>query len=399
MEARKYSSNRQDWSLLEQFIDSKVARPPLGSRGAHKTECDLPGAVIYVGLGGELVYSKAFGCRALTPEPSAMFEEVVFDIGELTQALITTTLCMKLIDRGALEVDRKLSRVFQSFGILGKERMTVRHLLNHTSGYPVNIPFFRRIAKADQSERMGMMSSRGAVEEVYTEIFRAKLDNIPGKVMKPSDVGFMLLGHAIEIISGTPIDKFAQRSIFLPLELRSTGFVKLSSLKKDKLEPVSEVIAPTGHCSWRNKQICGQVFDENAWAMGGVAGHAGLFSTADDIFKLVNELADCWHGRSPFLSRGVIEQFWRRDSANPDDTWALGWNTAGFEGSAAGRHFSRFSVGRESRTGCSVWMDLERDLSVLLLSNQHHAHPEGNRTKEIVPIINDLVVEALGLVA
>lgn len=397
MEVKKFSTNRHDWTLLEQFLDAKVSRPPLGSRGAHKTDCDLPGAVVYVGMGGELVYSKAFGCRALTPEPTSMFEEVVFDVGELTQSLITTTLCMKLVDRGAIEVDRKLSRVFQSFGVLGKERMTVRHLLNHTSGYPANIPFFRRIAKADQAERMGMMSSRGAVDEVYTEIFRAKLDNIPGKVMKPSDVGFMLLGHAIEIVSGSSLDKFAQRSIFLPLELRSTGFIKLSTLKKDKLEPVSEVIAPTGKCSWRNKLICGEVYDENAWAMGGIAGHSGLFSTADDIFKLVTELADSWQGRSPFVSRGVVDQFWKRDSANPEDTWALGWNTGGFEGSAAGRHFSRFSVGRDSRTGCAVWLDLERDLVVLFLSNQLHAHPEGNRCKEIVPIVNDLVVEALGL--
>ena len=198
------------------------------------------------------------------PEPSSMFEQVVFDIGELTQSLLTTTLSMKLVDKGSLEVDRRLSRVFQTFGTLGKERMTIRHLLNHSSGYPRNMLFYRRIAKASNSNRIGMMSSRAAVEEVYNEIFRAKLDNIPGKVFSESEVGFILLAHALESISATNLEKLAYKLIFSPLKLRSTGFVKLSNLRTDRLEPVSEVIAPTAQCKWRDKLLCGEVFDENA---------------------------------------------------------------------------------------------------------------------------------------
>ncbi len=366
-----------DWSELEQYLDSVVARPT--SANNYNTDADLPGAVVAIGLAGQNIYSNAFGCRSLVPEPSSMFEQVVFDIGELTQSLLTTTLCMKLVDKGSLEVDRRLSRVFQTFGTLGKERMTIKHLLNHSSGYPANMLFYRRIAKANNSNRIGMMSSRAAVEAVYNEIFRAKLDNIPGKVFNESEVGFILLAHALESVSATSLEKLAHKLIFSPLKLRSTGFVKLSNLRTDRLEPVSEVIAPTAKCKWRDKLLCGEVFDENAWAMGGIAGHAGLFSTSEDLFKLANELMLSYSGKSTFVSRSTMDQFWRRG----EGPWALGWK------------MENNTISRMSKTGCSISIDLEKELITLVLSNQQHIDPVSNPMLEILSNINSLVSSAV----
>ncbi len=377
MEAGKIQNFKYDWTKLEQFIDSNVARPT--SANNYEVDSDLPGAVVAIGLGGQKVYSNAFGCRSLVPEPSSMFEQVVFDVGQLTQSLLTTTLCMKLVDKGSLEVDRRLSRIFQTFGTLGKERMTIRHLLNHTSGYPANMLFYRRIAKANDSARLGMMSSRGAVEEVNNEIFRAKLENIPGKVTKESDVGFILLAHALEMISATNLEKLAYKLIFSPLGLRSSGFVKLSNLRTDKLEPVSEIIAPTAMCPWRDKLLCGQVYDQNAWAMGGIAGHAGLFSTVEDLFALANELLLSYKGQSAFVTRSTMEQFWKRSETE----WTLGWR------------MNNNVLSRTSNTGCSISIDLDKELIVLMLSNQQHIDPNSNAITQIMPSVISLATDAL----
>jgi CubicO group peptidase (beta-lactamase class C family) len=223
------------------------------------------------------------------------------------------------------------------------------------------------------------------------------LEHIPGKHMAESDVGFILLGHALEIIGGMPLDRQALSVIFQPLRMKSTGYIRLSSLRKDRLEPVGEIIAPTGHCSWRERDICGEVWDENAWTMGGVAGHSGIFSTADDLMRFCSELIDCWHGRGTLVSRDVIRTFWLRQSDDSKKTWALGWNTNSGEAPSCGNHFSRFSVGHDSSTGCSLWIDPHRELSVVLLSNPLHTRSDSSSINKIRPELHDLVMQALCL--
>ena len=149
---------------------------------AAKKKHAFPGAVLLVSVAGEPVYHKAFGCRSIVPDVTPMSTDLVFDLASLTKALVTTTLTMQLVDSGQLSIDKRLSHIFQTFSIHGKERMTIRHLLNHTSGYPAHFPFYKIVAQADRAERAGIMASRGAVEMVMNEIFRAKLENLPGKV-------------------------------------------------------------------------------------------------------------------------------------------------------------------------------------------------------------------------
>jgi CubicO group peptidase (beta-lactamase class C family) len=253
------------------------------------------------------------------------------------------------------------------------------------------------ISKADEADRVGVMTSRVATDMVYHEIFRGKLDNLPGKVAKYSDVGFILLGHALEVLSGgQTLDRLAIQRIFSPLELTGTGFVELSKLKRGGLEPISEQIVPTVDCPWRRRILCGEVHDDNAWAMGGVAAHAGVFSNAIDIHTFATELIDCWHGRGDLVSKDVVRRFWQRDDTVPGSTWALGWDTPSEGESSSGHFFSNSSVGHLGFTGCSLWIDPEREVNVVLLSNRVHPNPDNILIKKFRPIIHDLVMSALG---
>ncbi len=391
-----------NWSKVDAALAAAaVPFSPSGAEEPSKRDLVFPGAVLRVMQGGEVLYHSAVGCRSRVPEPSPMHKNVVFDVGALTRPLVASTLTMQLIQRGQLELDKRLSHIFQTFGVHGKERMTVRHLLNHTSGYAATAPYYRQIANADRSVRAGMMTSRGAVDAIYNEIFRAKLENLPGKVSRESDIGFILLGYALEVVSGTTFEKLIPKLLLKRFELPSTGFIELSSLRGRRLETVNDIIAPTAECPWRGKLMSGEVYDDNAWAMGGVSAHAGLFTTAEDIQQIASTLIECYHGRGQMLSPELVKEFWSRKESYPPGSWALGWNTAAVEEkkpNSCGQYFSSNSVGHDSATGCSLWIDPERELSVVLLSNAIHPHRDSKAIREFRPVLHDLVMESLGYV-
>lgn len=386
-----------NWSKVEQALTEASVQYRQGMDSSQiQNGFVFPGAVLAVSRGGEMLHHKAYGCRSLLPTVSPLSEDIVFDLASLTKALVTTTLVMQLVERGQLSLDRKVAQLFQTFGSHGRESMTLRHLLSHSSGYPDYLPFYRKVVSADSGERTGIMTSRGAVEMIYREIFQTKLENLPGKVSKYSDIGFILLGHVIEVATGgSSIERLAIRDIFKPLELRSTGFIDLSKVKRRGLEPVTDVIAPTARCPWRGRVLCGEVHDDNAWVMGGIAGHAGLFGTAVDVQKVAQTLLDCYHGRSSFIDRDVVKTFWSREVSVPNGTWALGWDTPSAERSSAGKYFSKDSVGHLGFTGCSLWIDPSEELVVVLLTNRIHPSTENKEIKQFRPMLHDLVREAV----
>lgn len=379
-----------DWGPVEKALEEAHYHE---GRKSHV----FPGAVLLVGQAGDILYKRAFGCRSIVPKVTPLSEDMVFDVASLTKPIVTTTLLMKLVERGQIEIDRKLSRIFQTFGSHGKEQMTIRHLLTHCSGYPDTLPFYRRIAKVDSAERAGIMTSRGAVEMILNEIFRARLEHLPGRVAKYSDIGFILLGAAIEVIYGGKfLDRLAAEQIFGPLEMRSSGFIDLSKVRRKGIETVNEIIVPTTDDNWRRKILLGEVFDPNAWVMGGVAGHAGLFSTAEDIHLFATEMLRCWKRQSDFIDPRVVEQFWARDKTVPGSSWALGWDTKSEARSSSGQFFSANSVGHLAYTGCSLWIDPERELDVILLSNRIHPSVDNKAIRDFRPKIHDLVMQTLG---
>lgn len=388
--------NTADWTKVRKALQDAATPFRRSGNSAGEAKHVFPGAVLLVAQGGEILFHEAAGSRSVLPEPTEMRRDFVFDIASLTKVLITTTLCMQLVEEGLLNIDWRLSRIFQTFGTHGKETMTVRHLLTHRSGYAATHPFYKYIAKADSSDRAGVMTTKSAAAAICNEIFRSKLENMPGKVTRYSDIGFILLGHALEVITGLTLEKLALKQVIRPLKLASTGYIDLSTIRRRGLEPITENIVPTARCPWRGRILCGEVHDDNAWAMGGIAAHSGIFSTAEDLHRFAAEMIACYHGRGTLVNMGTVRQFWTVAGDDPDSSWALGWDTPSKSGSSSGKFFSTGSVGHLGFTGCSLWIDPERELEVILLTNRIHPNPENNLIREFRPLIHDLVMQTLG---
>ena len=354
----------------------------------------FPGAVILVSRAGTVVHHAAFGARTLDP-PEPMQPDTTFDLSSLTKPLATTTAFMLLVQDGKVQVDDRATRFFPNFGVQGKTYVTFRHVLAHCSGLAAWRPYFREIARRDREGRLNFLASRGAKEFVYEQIHREKAEYETGTRSLYSDLGFMLLGELVELLTRGPLDRFCRERIFRPLGLRGMGFIDLTELRTRKVAPVVERIAPTERCPWRLKVLCGEVHDDNAYAMGGVAGHAGLFASAADIDALVCRLRACWRGEDTFVAPGLMREFWTRHATVPRSTWALGWDTPTPEISSAGRHISARAVGHLGFTGTSLWIDLERDAHVILLTNRVHPRRDNDAIKALRPAIHDAVLEAL----
>lgn len=373
-----------DFSAVEKEMDRAVA---------HGT---FPGAVLLVRDVRHGVYLRAFGHRSLEPTLTPMHADTIFDVASLTKPFATTLAVMLLVRAGRLRLDDRVSRVFHNFGVHGKAHVTVRHLLSHCSGLPAWRPFHEELRELERSGgRVNLLCSSGAKTYVYHAIERSKLDCEPGTRAIYSDLGFMLLGALVEDLTGEPLDRFCQRRIFQPLGLRATAFVDLAALRIRRLEPVTDMIAPTERCPWRNKLLWGEVHDDNAWAMGGVSGHAGLFSSAGDLDRLLCHLARCFSTEGGSLPQKLMQEVWSRDRTVPDSTWCLGWDSPSPVGSSAGRGFSAHSVGHLGFTGTSVWLDLERNRHVILLSNRVHPRRDNDAIRDFRPRIHDLIVAAL----
>ena len=356
----------------------------------------FPGAVLLVREGTRVFYHRAFGHRSIEPEVTPMTEDTIFDVASLTKPFATSIAMMLLVKEGKIALDDRVTRFFHNFGVHGKTHITFRHLLSHCSGLPAWRPYYKDILQIERhGGRINFLGSPGAKAFVYQQIHRERLEQEPGRKALYSDLDFMLIGAAIEEVGGMSLDRFCHERIFRPLGVRSTGFIDLSQLRARRLEPVTEMIAPTQRCPWRKKILCGEVDDYNAYAMGGVAGHAGLFASAKDLDALLGRLNDCYHNLNPMIPQRIVQEFWTRNAAVPDSTWCLGWDTPSPQGSSAGAHFSPHSVGHLGFTGTSVWLDLEHNRHVLLLSNRVHPTRDNDTIRAFRPFIHDLIIKAV----
>jgi serine-type D-Ala-D-Ala carboxypeptidase len=359
------------------------------------TQGVFPGAVVLVCKEQQIVYEQAFGSRSLLPDKSPLRLETIYDVASLTKPMATTVAIMLLVREKKIRLDDQLTRVIPMFGVLGKSLATFRHLLSHSSGLPAWKPFYEEIIKNEKSGRINFVASRAAKSFVFEQIHREKSLAAPGIQSLYSDLGFMILGEAVETLTGNTLDRFCQERIFKPMGLRSTGFVDLTQLRTHRLQPVEEMIAPTENCPWRKKILCGEVHDDNAYAMGGVAGHAGLFSSARDIHSFLVRLDQCLHGKDNFLPQALVEEFLTTVRTPSQSSFALGWDTPTPGQSASGSLFSPRSVGHLGFTGCSIWWDLEKNCHVVLLTNRIHPSRKNEKIKDFRPQIHDLIMKAL----
>jgi CubicO group peptidase (beta-lactamase class C family) len=355
----------------------------------------FPGAVVLVGKDEEVAYENAFGYRSLIPEKTIMQSNTIFDLASLTKPLATAVAIMLLVCERKMRLDDPVTCFLPTFGVFGKSLATLRQLLNHSSGLPAWKPYYEEVIKNEKSDRLNFIASRAAKSYVFEQIHREKTLNAPGTESLYSDLGFMILGEVIEALTASSLDRFCQERIFKPLDLRSTAFMDLTQLGTRPLQPLEERVAPTENCPWRKRILCGEVHDDNAYVMGGVAGHAGLFSSARDLHHLMVRLSRCFRGKDSFLPQSVVQEFFAKDESIKNSTFALGWDTPSPGRSASGIYFSPRSVGHLGFTGTSIWCDLEKNCHIILLTNRVHPSRKNERITAFRPYIHDLIMKVL----
>lgn len=357
-------------AVLEQGVSEKV----------------YPGAVCLVAEGGRKIYLKAVGHRALTPGKLPMKVDTIFDLASLTKPLATTLALMKLIDSGALALDRPLNEIITGPIPEDKRKITPRLMLCHSAGFEAWQPFYRPVCEEPPEKRKALL--RGL-------LLRRPLAYKPGTKSLYSDLGFMLLEWLIEHTAGESLNKYLDRHFYRPMGLTNT-FLGIDS-RIDS--PEKFLFAATEDCPWRRRVIQGEVHDENAYAMGGYSGHSGLFATAEDVYALADMIRDHLTGsRDDYLSIETLNEFLVKQRAVPDSTWALGWDTPSPENSSAGSHFSSKSFGHLGFTGTSLWMDLEKDVIVILLTNRIHPSRDNIKIRSFRPLFHNLVMKELSLI-
>lgn len=355
----------------------------------------FPGAVLLIGRGEDVIYERAFGWRNLLPDRTPMRSSTIFDLASLTKPLATTLAIMLLVNDNKVQLDDQVSQLVPTFRPVANNRTKIRHLLNHTSGLPAWKPYYEDAIHCAMSGKIGFIGSYAAKNYILEQVHREAPLSEPGTQAVYSDLGFMVLGEIIETISGAHLDAFFHQRISQPLKLRSTTFRDLTQFPTWRNQPKEDEFAPTELCPWRKRVLCGEVHDDNAFAMGGVAGHAGLFSSARDIHTIVAQLDRCLRGCSSFLPQWLVYEFFAKDDSVPHSTYALGWDTPAPGKSSSGMHFSRSSVGHLGFTGTSLWWDLEKDCHVILLTNRVHPHRNNEKIKQFRPKLHDLIMQAI----
>jgi CubicO group peptidase (beta-lactamase class C family) len=345
-----------------------------------------PGLVVLVAAGGQTLFHEAFGARQVFPRRLPALPETVYDVASLTKAVATSVLAMQEVGAGRLALDAPVVSLIPELGGPGRDQITVRQLLSHCSGLPAHRPFWKQAAESP-AERL-------AVERLAA---REPLEYPPGTRAVYSDLGFIVLGWLLERLTGARLDALFSERIAAPLALAATTFVNLADPDARARLLGDRSVAATQVSAERHGLVLGEVDDPNAFAMGGIAGHAGLFSTAGDLAAIAAALVAAWRGAGGGLvAPEVIRQFWSPSSV-PSSTWRLGWDGPAASGSQAGERLSRAAVGHLAFTGCSLWIDPARELAIVLLANRvHPSIPSDDRFRRFRPALHDAALDAVG---
>jgi CubicO group peptidase (beta-lactamase class C family) len=328
-------------------------------------------AVVEAGNAQQLIWREAFGHLSFDPTAAATREDTRFDLASLTKVLATTPLVMRLIERGGLGLDDPVSTYLP----LWRDRhagapVTIRDLLAHCSGLPAHLPLYREHAGRDAFEHA---------------ICETPLAYDPRSASIYSDLGFMLLGFILEDVAPLPVQ--------LDAMLRQMGGIQ--DLQFHPPRAWRPNMAPTREDPWRGRLLVGEVDDDNAWALGGAAGHAGLFGTAESVGGCARHLLQILDGRRGAFELQTVRTFITRRTGIAGSSRALGWDTM-LPTSSCGARMSPGAFGHVGFTGTSLWIDPETAIYVVLLTNRVHPNPDNNAIRQIRPALHDAVMEELG---
>jgi serine-type D-Ala-D-Ala carboxypeptidase len=334
----------------------------------------FPAASVAIAREARLIGLKALGRFTYEADSSMVVPTALFDLASLTKVVGTTPMAMLLYQRGLLDLDAPLAALLPEF-IRDAEKdprrdgVTMRMLLSHSSGLPAYEKLFLKARTRD---------------ELLPAALTMPLSADPGSRAEYSDIGFILLGVALERLAGEPLDRFCQREIFARLGMVNTAFNPAKEIRA-RILPTSE------DRSFRQRIIQGEVQDENASVLGGVAGQAGIFSTAADLARFAHAMLN---PEDAVIRAETIALFTRRESVPAGTSRALGWDTPS-AASQSGKHFGPASFGHLGYTGTSLWIDPERKLSITLLTNRTWPECSNQAIKQIRPIFHDAVIDAI----
>ena len=368
---------------------------PHGIQTALQSAVDdgvFPGAQLAVRLRGELQCVVVAGRLSLEPLGLPVQPTTIYDLASLTKPLATVTSVLLLIQRAKVALEDPVQKILTELEGTPIGHASVRELLTHRSGLPGWRPFYERF------DARGIIPGlSGGVQSIKHHVLKMIRDEPliyeRGERSIYSDLGFMLLGFLVERLSGMALNLWCEEAIFRPLQAGPMMFSPgTERAPLDVVHPIVDVsrIAPTEQDEWRNRLLCGEVHDENAAAMGGVAGHAGLFGTAESVLAVSGAWLCGYHGRKSILEGELVREFTTRQESAARSSWALGWDTPSAP-SSSGSRFSERSFGHLGYTGTSLWIDPLCELEVVLLSNRVHPSRRNEKIKIFRPCIHDLV--------
>jgi len=341
----------------------------------------FPGGVLLAGKGTSVLFIEAFGWADLFSRKK-MTPDTLFDLASLTKPLATALAVFHLHQEGRLHVDQPVSELLPAFRESGKGRMTLRDLLTHESGLPAYRPYYLTLHREEASKRKMHLRQMLALEP---------LEYPAGKASIYSDLGFMILEWVVESVSGASLDQYLESRVYARIRNPETGGLFFPSSRKPDREAS---FAATEFCTWRNRVLSGEVHDENAYVCGGVGGHAGLFGSAADVWRVLSGLLSDLKGDAPkrLFNRKLLERVF---SPSPVGGRALGFDTPSGENPSCGRSFSERTFGHLGFTGTSFWMDLHREITVILLTNRIHPSRGNDKIRVFRPLLHGAVMEAI----
>lgn len=333
------------------------------------TDRAYPAAVVEVGNTQGVLWREAFGHSDYGPDARPTRDDTVFDLASLTKVMVTTTLAMRMVEGGRMALTDPIKRWITEWRSKDRDGVTLRALLTHSSGLTAWLPFYR--------DHVGRRDFQHA-------ICTLPLEYPPDTQSLYSDLGFMLLGFILENAGG---ERFESQS------LKMLGEITSSTLLFNPPASLRSHIAPTERDPWRGRMLVGEVHDENCWALGGAAGHAGLFGSAQAVGDFARAMLGALKGAETHVASRATVQAFVRKSIVPGSR-ALGWDTM-LPTSSCGTKMSSTAFGHTGFTGTSLWIDPEREIYVVFLTNRVNPTRENNAIQKVRPALHDAVMEEL----
>jgi len=331
----------------------------------------FPGAVLLISKEGKTIYKNAYGNFTYNKKSSKVTLNTIYDLASLTKVVATTTAAMICIDENLFHLNDKVIKYIPGFDNNGKENITIKNLLMHNSGLPAYKRFYKLYSTAD---------------EVIKDIYETKLIYKTGSKTVYSDLSMIVLAKVIEKVTGMPFDKFVKQKILNPLQMKNTFFNPPGSIKYK--------IAPTEFDNyWRHRQLQGEVHDETASLLNGVSGNAGLFSSVGDLSNFLTMILN----NGTYKNRRIIKEETVKlfTTKQPNSKRALGWDIKSPTKSSAGKLFSPRSFGHTGYTGTSMWVDPEKKLFVIFLTNRVYPTRENRKIIKFRPVLHDEIIKSI----